>query len=87
MDNLLLALYFLCSFFLIVYGLHCYIMIILFLTKEKKHRINLNKIILDSEHSKQSSNKIPFVTIQLPIYNEAEVAIRLIESATNINYP
>ncbi len=32
-------------------------------------------------------DKLPFVTIQLPLYNEQNVIDRLIESATSIDYP
>ncbi len=36
---------------------------------------------------KKKFKPLPFVTIQLPIYNEKYVVKRLIESAININYP
>ncbi len=69
-----------------VYGLHCYIMIAIFMLKQKKARQGITKTI-ESYNRNRKCNEYPFVTIQLPIYNELEVVHRLLWSAAVIDYP
>ncbi len=40
-----------------------------------------------SEHEKEIQGDLPFVTIQLPLYNELYVAERLIDNITQLDYP
>lgn len=81
-----LFIYISASLLLMVYGVHCYLMLLLFLRKQKNCRIVINEAIKSYNH-KRGNSKYPFVTIQLPVYNEAEVIERLIESAARVDYP
>lgn len=82
----ILSLYALTSFGLAVYGLHCYLMIFLFLKRQKSKRREIQKII-DDYHQVTPEKDLPFVTIQLPFYNEKSVVERVIFSAAEIDYP
>ncbi len=42
---------------------------------------------LEAEPSNRTMDSLPFVTVQLPIYNELYVAERLIEAAAALDYP
>ena len=71
--------YFLLLFTLTVYGVHLYWMILLYLK-------NRNRILTPAEGSIGNQN-FPFITVQLPIYNEKMVAKRLIETCAKFDYP
>ncbi|MEN8154916.1 MAG: cellulose synthase family protein [Acidobacteriota bacterium] len=62
--------------FLSIYGSHRYFLAYLFVKN-----LNANK------EPKKKFNKLPFVTIQLPIFNEMYVVERLIDSVVKIDYP
>jgi cellulose synthase/poly-beta-1,6-N-acetylglucosamine synthase-like glycosyltransferase len=83
---IILGLYALASFSLAVYGFHCYLMIFLFLKRQKNKRKEIQDKI-DSYHAITPLSELPFVTIQLPFYNEKTVVERVIFSATELNYP
>ncbi len=85
-SKVVLTLYITASVLLMIYGLHCYLMIILFLRKQKKNRLKINTEI-ESYYKNHDESNYPFVTIQLPVYNELDVVKRLIHSATEIDYP
>lgn len=71
---------------LMVYGFHSYFMIILFYLKQKKARISVVDTV--SEFYKNTQDKdLPFITVQLPVYNESDVIKRLMLSAVEIDYP
>ena len=81
-----IAVYLIASFLLMIYGLHCYIMIILFMRRQKQFRAAAN--LRNEEYNQaRSAEKYPFVTIQLPVYNEPMVVERLILSAAAVDYP
>ncbi len=69
-----------------VYGLHCYIMIAIFILKQKNARRKINETI-EVYNRNRECNEYPFVTIQLPIYNELDVVHRLLWSVAAIDYP
>lgn len=50
----------------------------------KKNKINENQVLTDLVNSNLD---LPFVTIQLPIYNERYVIGRLIDAITKLDYP
>jgi cellulose synthase/poly-beta-1,6-N-acetylglucosamine synthase-like glycosyltransferase len=81
-----LVIYVGCTLLLMTYGFHCYVMLGLFYSKQKKSRKKIEKAVreyLDNTDPKD----YPIVTVQLPVYNESEVIRRLIESAANLDYP
>ena len=52
------------------------------------HYINANKTKNDSpEFDLKNPNEIPFVTIQLPVFNEMYVMERLLENIVKLDYP
>ncbi len=71
---------------LMVYGLHCYLMIALFLLRQRRQRAANHREVEDYLRDRPPSD-FPHVTIQLPIYNEREVVERLIHSVAAIDYP
>ena len=82
----LIIIYILCSVSLMVYGAHCYAMIFLFLKKNKRSRARIREKIEAFNKDKRPID-YPFVTIQLPIYNEMDVVRRLLRSAAKVDYP
>jgi cellulose synthase/poly-beta-1,6-N-acetylglucosamine synthase-like glycosyltransferase len=78
-----LDLYFMWIYFLIlgllsVYGIYRYRLIYLFL-RYQKHR--------PQPKSKFAENRLPRVTVQLPLFNEMYVAERLIDAVVRLEYP
>jgi cellulose synthase/poly-beta-1,6-N-acetylglucosamine synthase-like glycosyltransferase len=78
-----LDLYFMWVYFLIlgllsVYGVYRYRLIYLFL-RYQKHRPQPKSIF--------TSERLPRVTVQLPLFNEMYVAERLIDAVTRLDYP
>ncbi len=71
---------------LMIYGFHSYFMIFLFYKKQKPARKNVEEII-NEFYKKTSDENLPFITVQLPVYNEAEIVKRLMLSAVEIDYP
>ena len=78
--------YIFASILLLVYGMHCYVMLALFLRKQKRKRRDINELI-ERFWQENKIAELPFVTFQLPVYNEAEVIERLVKSAAEVNYP
>lgn len=85
-SGLFLSVYIICSLLLMVYGLHCYLMLFLFLRRQKKARGHIRDQIATYNTGRDATH-YPRVTIQLPVYNEAEVVVRLIDSAAAVDYP
>lgn len=70
-----LALYFLVAVLLFCYGMHAYVMAILYYKNRHK------------EPKGADPEALPLVTVQLPIFNERYVAKRLIDTVCNLDYP
>jgi cellulose synthase/poly-beta-1,6-N-acetylglucosamine synthase-like glycosyltransferase len=81
--TLLLALYLLCSAILVLYGFHHYFMLILFFRAQKKIKSkNATVTTLTS-----NDRDLPVVLTQIPLYNELNVAERVIRAVAAIEYP
>jgi cellulose synthase/poly-beta-1,6-N-acetylglucosamine synthase-like glycosyltransferase len=80
-DYALLIPYFLVMIILAFYGLHRYQLVWLYY----KNRKNAAK--WDEPDSRFAEADLPFVTIQLPIYNEQFVIGRLIDACSRLDYP
>ena len=76
LETLTLAAYFFVLVILAVYGWHRYYLVYLYM-KNKDHR----------PVPAASFEKLPAVTVQLPIYNEMYVADRLIDAVCQLDYP
>ncbi len=71
---------------LAMYGLHLYVLLLLFRRREVAHRRRQREIIKDFPQ-RVPEDAWPVVTTQLPIYNESDVARRIIEATAAIDYP
>ncbi len=80
LSYIVLFFYFLSILLIFFYGLAQFNLLINFL-KSKKQLDNAEKFDFNQE------NQIPFVTIQLPIYNEKYVVDRLLTAIANLDYP
>ncbi len=85
LQYVIIFLYLSVSTAIMLYGLHCYVMIFLFARRHKQERLKIEEQIANFYQDK--SQQLPFVTVQLPIYNEAEVITRLLQSAAALDYP
>ncbi len=75
-ESLVLGLYFLTLVILSVFGLHRYVMVYLYFRHKDRRPLPA-----------PLPEKLPRVTVQLPLYNEMYVVDRLLESVTKIRYP
>ncbi len=76
----LLVLYGLASFLLLLYGINAYLMIYYGLSSRREN------LWVDRDDGKEEI-EWPVVTVQLPIYNERNVAERVIRAAASMDYP
>jgi cellulose synthase/poly-beta-1,6-N-acetylglucosamine synthase-like glycosyltransferase len=73
-------------FLLMLYGLNCHVMVHLFKKRLDLQRSDDNRLLADfTAHG--DLEKLPFVTTQLPIYNELNVAERIIDAVAAFDYP
>lgn len=82
-----LILYTITSVLLLVYGLNTYWMIALYLIKRKEGESEDARTEANAEARFKNPETLPVVTTQLPIYNELNVAERIIRAVAAINYP
>jgi cellulose synthase/poly-beta-1,6-N-acetylglucosamine synthase-like glycosyltransferase len=80
-DICLLVPYFIVMLILAFYGVHRYQLVWLYYRNRK------NEAKWDNPPSKFAENELPYVTIQLPIFNEQFVIDRLIDACCKIDYP
>ena len=90
----LVGLYFLFALLLTFYGINCHVMIHLFKRRYKTAKRENQTLLSDfyDGNLPLTSNaafvdRLPAVTTQLPIYNELNVAERLIDAVAAITYP
>jgi cellulose synthase/poly-beta-1,6-N-acetylglucosamine synthase-like glycosyltransferase len=86
MMKLILILYCIAVGVLIVYGVNCHVMVYLFKRRRAKRREEDQKVLRNFE-SKANLQALPVVTSQLPIYNELNVAERVIDAVAAFDYP
>src|SRR6187402_2099226 len=75
-ETLILATYFFVLVILAVYGWHRYYLVYLYMKNKDVRPVPAGPM-----------EKLPVVTIQLPIYNEMYVADRLIDAVCEMDYP
>ncbi|MDW7988062.1 MAG: glycosyltransferase family 2 protein [candidate division WOR-3 bacterium] len=80
LKTFILAFYFLCVSGLAFYSSHAYLMLYYYI-KELRSRKNGHKKRV------KRIRKYPFVTVQIPLYNEKYVAERIIKSVCALDYP
>ncbi len=80
---ILLIIYALDSIGLLYFGLHSYVMLVLYMKNHEKCKVNEKNI----NSFVKKIKKYPNVTVQLPIFNEYYVVERLIDSIIALEYP
>lgn len=92
--TILICLYFLCAVLLTFYGINSHVMVYLFKRRYVRRRREDREMILDFYGGKiplddpqPFEQRLPSVTTQLPIFNELNVAERLIDAAAAMVYP
>lgn len=86
-DLTIISIYFVASFLLFSYGMNCYVIVWLFLRSFNQGR-KANAAIEESAHTVwEHPEKLPRVTTQIPLYNELNVAERIIRAAAALDYP
>lgn len=71
---------------LAVYGLHLYVLLFLFRRRVTGKRRTQREVI-ERYGAGRTDDAWPLVTTQIPIYNERDVATRVIEAAAAMDYP
>lgn len=84
--NVLSALYILSLSGLFVYGINCYVLLLLFRRNRSKGENEYQDALRSFENSPWRT-ELPRVTVQLPIYNERYVVGRLIKAVVALDYP
>jgi cellulose synthase/poly-beta-1,6-N-acetylglucosamine synthase-like glycosyltransferase len=80
-DTAILIPYFIVMVILAFYGIHRYQLVWLYYHNKKK------KALWDHPGARYPEGQLPFVTIQLPIFNEQFVIDRLIDAVCRLDYP
>ncbi len=82
---LIICIYLLSALALMLYGLNAYVM--MFLYKKGRHKAALNRQNIIGTFDYNNVKKYPFVTTQLPVYNEYNVVERILRACCDMNYP
>ncbi|MCH7812819.1 MAG: glycosyl transferase family 2, partial [Planctomycetes bacterium] len=80
-----LALFAASTLALATYGLHLYVLVFLFRRRRRHHRAVQQQTIAQFEHTPR--DRWPMVTSQIPLYNERNVARRVMEAVAAMDYP
>jgi cellulose synthase/poly-beta-1,6-N-acetylglucosamine synthase-like glycosyltransferase len=75
-ETAILGLYFLTLVMLAIFGLHRYVMVYLYVRHKDRRALPAGPL-----------DRLPRVTVQLPLYNEMYVVDRLLQSVAEIRYP
>lgn len=74
------------TFIIIAWLVTVYTLNFFYLSYQSQHNIKHQKA-MNKKPSPINDNSLPVITIQLPIYNEKYVAVRLIDAVCKIDYP
>jgi cellulose synthase/poly-beta-1,6-N-acetylglucosamine synthase-like glycosyltransferase len=83
---IVISLYVVCSAVLLAFGAQCYILTFLFLRK-RRQRVTTQRETMKYYYTTTDETLYPKVVTQLPMYNEKQVACRVIEAAAAMDYP
>lgn len=86
LEPVILGFYCLAALGLHVYGINCYVMILLF-KRRSQTRIAEERALLRRFSETSNESSLPVVTTQLPIYNEQNVIERLLKAVCAFDYP
>ena len=82
--SLLLGLYFVVLACLSLFGLHRCYLVHLYIKHRRSVAGDIGEDVVLFEKSTRRQ-KVPFVTVQLPVYNEKYVVARLVNAVANLN--
>jgi cellulose synthase/poly-beta-1,6-N-acetylglucosamine synthase-like glycosyltransferase len=86
LSDLVVFLYFIAAGTLMLYGLNCYVLICLF-NRGRARAAAARRMILEGRGDPAEREDLPRVTTQIAVYNEVNVAERVIRSACRMRYP
>ena len=86
-DLFVIFIYFIASLFLFSYGMNCYVIVWLFLRSYRKGQKTNASIEERSGYIWEDLETVPTITTQIPLYNELNVAERVIRAAAAMDYP
>lgn len=86
-SSLLFILYTSCSVLLLLYGLNTYLMLFLFLRKRKSNMASDAATEQQFDAHFAGREDLPIVTTQIPLFNEINVAERVMRAVAAIDYP
>ncbi len=86
LDHAVVAVFLLSTALLAFYGLHLYVLVYLFRRRSRTKRSE-QRTLIEQYLAHTPPEQWPGVTSQIPIYNEADVAIRVIEAVAAMSYP
>jgi cellulose synthase/poly-beta-1,6-N-acetylglucosamine synthase-like glycosyltransferase len=86
-EYILLSIYGLCIAALFIYGVNCYYMVWRFWITHRQAAARLCQQIEAVQTISPGNAQLPHVTTQIPLYNEANVAERVIRAVADIDYP
>ncbi|MBA2483877.1 MAG: glycosyltransferase [Nitrosomonas sp.] len=87
MSNILIGTYVFCVLALFTYGINCYFIVWRFWKTYRQESGRIRQLINTSQPLFDDVHTLPHVTTQIPIYNEANVAERVIRAVAEIDYP
>lgn len=87
MSNILIGTYVFCVIALFTYGINCYFMVWRFWKTYRKESVRIRQLINTTQPLFDNVHTLPHVTTQIPLYNEANVAERVIRAVAEIDYP
>jgi len=91
---LIVVIYFACALLLTIYGINAHVLIHLYKRRYPRRRF-LDQRVLDTFYGKRppydansgAAVKLPTVTTQVPVFNELNVAERIIDAVAALQYP
>ena len=86
LPNLMVCIYFAAALCLLVYGINCYVMIGLY-RRRRERAGERRKRMLDDLGDPMAYGRMPRVTTQIAVYNELNVAERVIRAVCAMRYP
>ena len=86
-SSIILLLYTACSLLLLLYGLNTYVIIHLFLRKRRANTVRDHATEARFAAHFDEPDALPVVTTQIPLFNEINVAERVIRAVAAIDYP
>lgn len=87
MKDLLFVVYAAASLGLLIYGANCYVLVALFLRRRKSSAEGNARMIAGEAGRFDRAERLPRVTTQIPLYNEANVVESALRAAAAIDYP